>query len=130
MTDFATMTNEQPTNEQIALLLDPQRKRKDWWTSTCPAYELGGDNTAYFDASDDVKYTGPDFYAAGVCAEEVEPELERQGCWWKRTRHTWTDWAAKYLTQVFLHSTKIASDNHHPTAINLALAKIKESDHA
>lgn len=110
-----------PTNLQIANWLDPEHKRKDWWASTRPAYELGGDNTAYFAASDEVKYTGPDFYAPGVCEEEVVPVVLAHGCVICRTHGN---------TIVTVPRKFGVMDHHHPTAINMALAKIKEADHA
>lgn len=117
-----------PTNLQIANWLDPEHKRKDWWTSTRPSYELGGDNTAYFAASDEVKYTGPDFYAPGVCEEEVVPVvLAVKDLFYERDYET---------TEIKCYINNHADPDwriihgHHPTAINLALAKIKEADHA
>lgn len=34
--------------------------REKYGSDTAPSYELGGDNTAYFAASDEIKYTGPE----------------------------------------------------------------------
>jgi hypothetical protein len=113
-----------PTNLQIANWLDPEHKRDGWWTSTRPDYELGGDNTAYFAATDKVKYTGPDFYDPAACAEEVEPVvLER--CEYRRTFND-TEISIPFNA----HFNEIVNHNHHPTACILALAKIKEADHA
>lgn len=110
-----------PTNLEIANWLDPEHKRAGWWTSTRPSYELGGDNTAYFAASDEVKYTGPDFYAAGVCEEEVVPVVLANCYTITRTAE-----ATEVATPFSAHFTEITRHKHHPTAINLALAKIKE----
>ena len=102
-----------PTNEQIALWLDPERKRDGWWTV--------------------IGYTGPDFYAPGVCEEEVAPELEQQGCWWARQKTKGGEYETTvYRSSKTKHQTSeiIGRHAHHPTAINLALAKIKEATHA
>jgi len=104
-----------PTNEQIAACLDPQRKRDGWWMVT--RIPVGNKPMQ-------TKYTGPDFYAAGVCAEEVEPVVWEAGC-------TVTRWRGNE-TNIFKpeHETDEirawVTHTHHPTACILALAKIKE----
>lgn len=50
-------------NETAADLLDAVgvewKQRADLCRDSRPAYEIGGDNTAYFAATDEVTYTGP-----------------------------------------------------------------------
>lgn len=110
-----------PTNEQIAAWLDPQRKRAGWWMVT---------RIPFGNKPMQTKYTGPDFYAPGEALAEVESCLDKHDVW--RVR-------GNYHTYVYLGSESYYRDYknkpdlqhaHHPTAINLALAKIKEADHA
>ena len=109
-----------PTNEQIAAWLDPDRKRDGWWISNRPAYELGGNNTEYFAASGEVKYTGPDFYTHAACAEEVEPVVLAAGCQYRRNFDD-TEISIPFNA----HFNEIVNHEHHPTACILALAKLK-----
>ena len=123
-----------PTNEQIALWLDPQRKHAGWWEQ-CNGCDGAGEyngNFLYAKVDHTVTcgecdgegwyFTGPDFYAAGVCAEEVEPVVLAKCYTITRTAE-----ATEVATPFSSHFTEITRHHHHPTACALALAKIKES---
>ena len=106
-----------PTNEQIAAWLDPERKRDGWWNRECQENMEWGP----------WHFTGPDFYAPGVCEEEVvRVVLEVKDLYYERDYET---------TEIKCYINNHADPAwriihaHHPTACIMALAKIKEVNH-
>jgi hypothetical protein len=98
-----------PTNEQVALWLDPDRKREGWWEHPY-SWHKG------------LVFTGPDFTTPAACAEFVEPFLDLHDIWrlrgWKQSM-IWFGAVAYFLQQ----KPAIDEDNHQRACL-LAMAEV------
>lgn len=83
------------TNEDYALLLDPERKRPGWWKALCPKCGLDAaymswwshtycqSNQEHLTKGPPVgyRYTGPDYHASDdACFRDWRPVLLAAGC--------------------------------------------------
>ena len=101
-----------PTNDQVALWLDPERKREGWWKHPY-SWHKG------------LVFTGPDFTQPGPCAEFVEPALEELDCGWMRNFNKeqicWT--TQLWKLNKFCRKTPLSENPNHQHACLLALAE-------
>jgi hypothetical protein len=109
-----------PTNEQVALWLDPQRMQPDWWKPECPTCKFCC-GSHYYQPGYSYRYTGPDFTTPAACAEFVDPFLEMHDVWRVRGGH-WT--AIWFNAQAYFKETATIRDNNHQYACIMALAEV------
>ena len=113
-----------PTNEQVGLWLDPERKREGWW-DTCVHCDL----TQTPMLSERIIFTGPDFTQPGPCAEFVEPALEELDCGWMRNFNKeqicWT--TQLWKLNKFCRKTPLSENPNHQHACLLAMAEVMKN---
>lgn len=139
-----------PTNEQIALWIDPERAREGWWMLVCPncginaevgfksntvicGFGLDGHGCGHVLQQPNPRgqlvpseedYTGPDFTLPGPCAEFVEPMLDKHDVWRVRGGH-WT--AIWFNAEAYFKETAAIRDTNHQHACILALAEVMKN---
>lgn len=117
-----------PTNEQVALWIDPERKRAGWWKRECP--ECGrsfGHYSACFDKPKHIPvFTGPDFTQPGPCAEFVEPAMDKYSM--QRTRKGGSEpyTVIDFISIMPIERWKIVNSNHQHACI-LAMAEVMKN---